>query len=500
MKLKIEIDRDHYDYRWSIDGNKFGESYDKTIPGGFGDTALVDQGWEEVVAFNGSIFYTYNGANYAEGIEKSRGIVNQDWDTDFNTSMAIGCDYDGNVIFDSQANIKAKLNNYYGAITGCFGIYKDYSKWPLGVKENDSQFTTRSGRTVLGFDGKDYYVISQAGETGKSGFTGAELYNECKGMKDAICFDGGGSVWCRYFGKYINVTTRRVKNAVILYRKKKANAPESDDKVAVKKVIDISSHQPNVDYAKVKATGVNGVIIRCGRTYWGNIIVAGDSAFEKHYQGFKAVGMPVGVYYYSAATTIAKAKEEAQFVLKVLKGKKLEYPVYFDVENKERQQPLSTQLLTDITKAFCETIEKNGYYVGIYASTSWLNNELDMNQLKNYDVWVAQYNSKCTYGGKYGMWQYTDKALVDGIPTEPDKGIDMSYCYKDYPTIIKNAKLNGYGVEPEPDYKALYTEVKANYDNLVAEHAHCAEELENSANETKKLQDKLDNIKKIIEG
>lgn len=207
------------------------------------------------------------------------------------------------------------------------------------------------------------------------------------------------------------------------------------------KVLDVSSFQPNIDYSKAKSSGVNGVILRCGRTYWGKLKVAGDDCFEKHYKGFKAVGMPIGVYYYSCANNIAKAKEEANYVLSVLKGKKLEMPVYFDVENKERQQPLGKQALTDIAKAFLDTIESKGYYVGIYASSSWLNDELDMNQLKKYDVWVAHYGvKKPSYNGNYGMWQYTSSGTVKGINGK----VDLSHCYKDYPTIIKKAKLNGY--------------------------------------------------------
>lgn len=206
------------------------------------------------------------------------------------------------------------------------------------------------------------------------------------------------------------------------------------------KVLDISKWQPNVDYQKVKDSGIDGVILRCGVTTYGDMKCNIDSCFEKHYKGFKAVGMPLGVYYYSCANTVAKAKEEAQATLTYIKGKQLEYPIYYDTENEQRQRSLSKQALTDIAKAFCETIENAGYYVGIYASKSWLLDELDMAQLKDYDVWVAQYASKCTYTGAYGMWQYTNTGKVNGI----SGNVDLSYCYKDYPTIIKKVGLNGF--------------------------------------------------------
>lgn len=216
------------------------------------------------------------------------------------------------------------------------------------------------------------------------------------------------------------------------------------------KVIDVSYYQ-TIDYSKVK--DVQGVILRCGRTGWGSFQMDKDTAFEKHYEGFKKTGMPMGAYYYSCANTIERAKQEANFVLTLIKGKQFDYPIYFDVENNERQGSLSKQALTNIAKAFCEVIENAGYYVGIYASKSWLETKLDMNQLKNYDVWVAQYNKTLTYQGSYGMWQYTSTGKVDGI----NGNVDCNYCYKDYPEIIKKAGLNGYG---KIDYEAEIARLK----------------------------------------
>ena len=150
-------------------------------------------------------------------------------------------------------------------------------------------------------------------------------------------------------------------------------------------------------------------------------------------------GINTGVYYYSTATTAKQAQKEALFVIKQLKGCKLQYPVYIDTEDK-LQAKLSKSELTSVVKEFCETMENAGYYVGIYASKSWFADQLNDSKLKDYDKWVAQYNKKCTYNGNYGMWQYTERGKVDGI-----KGnVDFNKCYKDYPKIIKKAKLNGY--------------------------------------------------------
>lgn len=204
------------------------------------------------------------------------------------------------------------------------------------------------------------------------------------------------------------------------------------------KVIDVSSYQPNINYAAVKKAGVSGAIIRSSLMYWGDQSMVKESCVDKHYQGFHDVGIPVGVYHYSCATTPEMAREEARLVLDIVKNKQLEYPIYYDTENNERQGPLSKAALTEVAIAFCEEIEKAGYYVGIYASLNWLENKLDLSRLEAYDKWVAQYHTECQFTGSYGMWQYTSQGKVDGI----SGNVDMNECYQDYPSIIRSAGLN----------------------------------------------------------
>ena len=218
-------------------------------------------------------------------------------------------------------------------------------------------------------------------------------------------------------------------------------------------VLDISVHQGKVDFNKMKAAGVKGVIIRCGYTGWGSTkSKQKDAKFEENYKKAKEVGLPVGVYWYSCASTEAEAIEEANLTLEYIKGKQIDYPVYFDSEDSHWQRPLSVSELSKVAKAFCETIEKAGYYVGIYASTSWLKDELDMSFLKDYDVWVAQYNTRCTYTGSYGMWQYSSKGNGATYGCSSTY-VDMNHCYKDYPTIIKKAGLNGYSKTPTKEFR-----------------------------------------------
>lgn len=208
------------------------------------------------------------------------------------------------------------------------------------------------------------------------------------------------------------------------------------------KIIDVSKYQPNIDYKKVKAAGVEGAILRCGITYWGKQNCGKDECFEKHYAGFKAVGIPVGVYYYSAADTVTVARKEAAYVIDLLKGKQLELPVYYDVEEENRMGKLNKETLTRICKTFCDALEKAGYFVGVYANTNYFLNKLDHARLANkYTLWLADYRgSNANQSLKRDIWQYTSTGRVDGIAGN----VDMNECYRNFPEIIKLSGCNGY--------------------------------------------------------
>ncbi len=237
-----------------------------------------------------------------------------------------------------------------------------------------------------------------------------------------------------------------------------------------RRAIDISSYQTNVDYNKVKNDGIEMVILRVGFTGYGVMKTKQkDKMFEKHYKGFKNVGIPIGVYWYSCAYTEKEAKEEAKKVLEYIKEKEIELPIFIDVEDnhdttkignaKQNQYSLGKKQLTKVVNAFCKTIEESGYYVGIYASTYWLNTKLDMNVLKKYDIWVAHYNvNKPTYKGKYGVWQYTSKGKVNGI----NGNVDFDYIYKAYPDIIRKKGLNNITIKGNNKVQD-YNQVQSNY-------------------------------------
>lgn len=201
------------------------------------------------------------------------------------------------------------------------------------------------------------------------------------------------------------------------------------------KGIDVSTFQGNIDFKKVKKSGIDFVIIRAG---YGREVSQKDAKFEQNYKNAKAAGLKVGAYWYSYADSVEDAKREAKVCAEVIKGKQFEYPIYFDLEEKS-QFDMGKEFCSNLVKAFCNALEKAGYWAGLYCSKYYLNNYVTDEVAKRYAVWVAQYNDECTYKKPYGMWQYSSEGKVNGI----SGNVDMDYAYVDYPKLIKAKGLNG---------------------------------------------------------
>lgn len=262
MSNLIKIVKDEkYDYKWSVDGNRYGDKYDITNQGGFGDTKLEEEGWELVLKTNASLFYTYENKHYACGLEKSRGVNNQELEmtavTDYNKCMAIACVGDELYFGSQEWIINNKLEECYGAVTGLGLILSGKARDDMHGAFN-SQWNARSGRTIIGED-KDGNILSYsfAGETGKSGLTGKEVQAKCVelGFVNAIMFDGGGSVFRQYEGKYDISTGRKVKNALLLYRRKKTQEPTEPtvDYKAKYEELDKAYNDLNSDYKALES-------------------------------------------------------------------------------------------------------------------------------------------------------------------------------------------------------------------------------------------------------
>lgn len=212
--------------------------------------------------------------------------------------------------------------------------------------------------------------------------------------------------------------------------------------------IDVSKWQGEIDWQKVKSAGIKFAMIRLGYGSADGSACGLDGYFEKNVANARKAGIDIGCYFYSYATSVAAAKKEAAFVVQTLHKYKgvFTYPVAFDLEDKT-QQNLGKTTLTDMVIAFGDAIEKAGFYCALYSNLDWLKNRLDDTRLKRFDHWLAQWASAPSYTGAFGMWQNSSKGSVSGI----NGNVDTDIAYKDYPKVIKGAKLNGFtGADQQP--------------------------------------------------
>jgi len=211
------------------------------------------------------------------------------------------------------------------------------------------------------------------------------------------------------------------------------------------KGIDVSEHQSKIDWKKVKSSGIDFAILRAG---FGREVNQKDVRFEENYTACKTNNIPVGAYWYSYAVTPEQAQKEAETCLQVLKNKKFEYPIYFDIENKQ-QLALSAVAIQKIALAFCDILEAAGYWVGIYSYKYFLETNFTEEILKRYTVWVAHIGVDQTdFEYPHQIWQYSHTGKLDGINTD----VDLNFAYEDYPVLMKLAGLNGYSKNDELTY------------------------------------------------
>ncbi len=204
--------------------------------------------------------------------------------------------------------------------------------------------------------------------------------------------------------------------------------------------IDISEFQSGINFDEIVFEGVEFVILR------GAYHLRKDSAFETFYAEAKAKNLPVGVYLYTVATSPQGAREEANFLIQnVLAGKQFELPIYIDIEDEiYYSRPIADN--SAVVKAFCDTLEANNYFTGVYASAYFFETYLDDSQLTAYTHWVAQWRRELTYPDKnlVGVWQFGGTRNYLRSNMIASYVCDQNYMYKDFPTIIKSYGLNGF--------------------------------------------------------
>ncbi len=198
--------------------------------------------------------------------------------------------------------------------------------------------------------------------------------------------------------------------------------------------IDISEHQGDIDFDQVKAQGIEFVFIRIGgRGYGSEGTMYADSKFDEFYENAKNAGLKVGGYFFSQAKNAAEGKEEAQYALELLGDRELDYPLAFDwelIENEPtaRTNGVSAKALTDAATAFCDEVSDSGYTPVIYINSSLIYTNYDLTQVKDYDLWHAEYTAAPSLFYNFTIWQYTNEGQIAGI----DGNVDINICMKEY--------------------------------------------------------------------
>lgn len=195
----------------------------------------------------------------------------------------------------------------------------------------------------------------------------------------------------------------------------------------VRRGIDLSVFQKNVDWNRAAADDVEFAIIRLGYRGYGKGALQPDELFTSHLDGAHAAGIDTGAYFFSQALTAEEGREEARYVLEQLDGRDLEMPIYFDWEpiaaEDSRTNGYDYAHLTDSAVAFCQTIEEAGYRAGVYINRQQGYYHYDLSRLADYSLWVADYNSYPDFYYRFDMWQYTASGQLDGIDIQVDMNL-----------------------------------------------------------------------------
>jgi len=204
---------------------------------------------------------------------------------------------------------------------------------------------------------------------------------------------------------------------------------EEDERAnAVKLGIDVSKWNGEIDWEVVKAEGVDFAIIRCGYRGSSSGWLLEDPYFYKNLTGAKKAGIKVGLYFFTQATNLVEAVEEASMVVSLLGDTEIEYPVFIDTEGaggNGRADNLDPGTRTAVVNAFCQTIQNAGLDAGVYSGRNWFYNNLIVDEMDAPNVWLAEYRQTPLYEGRYDMWQYTSNGSVAGIEGRVD--LNVSY-------------------------------------------------------------------------
>lgn len=285
---------------------------------------------------------------------------------------------------------------------------------------------------IMFFTGIPIYAQQEVETAGAS--LGKEVY-EMDPYQISLCSEGwvgNDKTGWRYIdssGKYVEGAWRKIdgKWHWLDYNGFWVNDSKYRDYAdAAIKGIDVSHYQGEVDWERVKADGIEFVILKIG----GNSRVL-DPKYKVNIEGANAAGLKVGVYYYSKAQNVESAILDAKFVIKNITGHTISYPVVIDVEDSS-QEHLGKKKIGSIAKAFCDEIRSAGYTPMLYCNENWYKNFIDVSQLEDVEKWVARYNYFYDKNIERGIWQCSERGRVDGIVG----AVDINFGYTDYSQMI----------------------------------------------------------------
>ncbi|MGN0362711.1 MAG: glycoside hydrolase family 25 protein [Bilifractor sp.] len=214
-----------------------------------------------------------------------------------------------------------------------------------------------------------------------------------------------------------------------------------DDSYVSRMGIDVSEYQGNIDWAQVKASGIDFAFIRIGTRGYESGSIYEDNLWEQNLKAAETAGLDTGLYFFSGAVNETEAAEEADYILNRLQGETLKLGIVLDAEtigsDTSRFDSLSREQYTANAAAFCQKVEEAGYRPVLYANIFWEASHYDMNQLSIYDIWYADYMTTPQTPYMYRYWQYTDSGTVPGISGTVDLDVEL---------IPKSELVNYYGV------------------------------------------------------
>lgn len=280
----------------------------------------------------------------------------------------------------------------------------------------------------------------------KNGWKSGYYYIDGKKQKNTWVHDGKDTYYVNSSGKKLT-GWHKIKGSYYFFNDKNING-NSRKKLGIKLTklshrvltvgIDVSEWQGTINWEKVKESGVDFVMIRIGygKGRYGSKHCTLDKRFKEYVAGAQKVGLPIGIYFYSYATTPEQAQKEAEFTIEKLDGVPVSFPVAYDIEDSYILRKTSTKTRTEMTKTFMDTIAAAGYYPVYYSNQNWYINYLDTSRLEDYDFWYARYTyvepSRSEY--PFGMWQASSTQKLSGIT---ENTVDLDFLYEDYFSKVK---------------------------------------------------------------